>query len=58
MVIAFLKKHGYRAGFTRKSGSNPFFVGSFRIQRALITGSTTLNEFKQHLTVFAESKLE
>ncbi|MFO7494013.1 MAG: polysaccharide deacetylase family protein [Desulfobacterales bacterium] len=58
LVIAFLKKYGYRAGFTRKAGSNPFFVGSFRIQRALITGSTTLNEFKQHLTVFAESKLE
>jgi peptidoglycan/xylan/chitin deacetylase (PgdA/CDA1 family) len=58
MVVAFLKKYGYRGGFTRKSGSNPFFVGSFRIQRALITGSTTLDEFKQHLTVFAESKLE
>lgn len=58
VVVAFLKKYGYRAGFTRKSGSNPFFVGSFRIQRALITGSTTLDEFKQHLTVFAESKLE
>jgi peptidoglycan/xylan/chitin deacetylase (PgdA/CDA1 family) len=58
VVIAFLKKYGYRAGFTRKSGSNPFFVGSFRIQRAFITGSTTLDEFKQHLTVFAESKLK
>lgn len=58
MVVAFLKKYGYRGGFTRKSGSNPFFVGSFGIQRALITGSTTLDEFKQHLTVFAESKLK
>ena len=58
VVVAFLKKYGYRAGFTRKSGSNPFFVGSFRVQRALITGGTTLDEFKQHLTVFAESKLE
>jgi peptidoglycan/xylan/chitin deacetylase (PgdA/CDA1 family) len=58
VVIAFLQKYGYRAGFTRKAGGNPFFIGNFRIRRALITGSTTLNEFKQYLSVFAESKLE
>jgi peptidoglycan/xylan/chitin deacetylase (PgdA/CDA1 family) len=58
VVIALLKKYGYRAGFTRKSGSTPFFAGNYRIQRTMITGDISMDAFKQHLKVFAESKLE
>ena len=58
VVIALLKKYGYRAGFTRKSGSNAFFGGNYRINRVMINGNISLDEFKQYLSVFAESKLE
>jgi peptidoglycan/xylan/chitin deacetylase (PgdA/CDA1 family) len=58
LVIALLKKHGYRAGFTATGKSNPFFVDKFRIHRAEVYGHDDLEAFKQKLKVFAEMEAE
>lgn len=52
LVIALLKKHGYRAAFTATGKSNPFFADEFRIHRSEIYGHDDLETFKEKLTVF------
>lgn len=52
MVIALLKRHGYRAAFTRTPGDNPFFTDPFRIRRSRIRFSQDLTKFKEQLQTF------
>jgi len=58
LVIALLKKHGYRAAFTATGESNPFFADKFRIHRSEIYGHDDMKMFKKKLTVFKGMKLE
>ena len=53
LVVAMARKAGYRAAFTVRRGSNPFFSNNYRIRRSMIFGSYTLKEFKQNLLSFS-----
>ncbi len=58
LVVALLKKHGYRGAVTVKRGGNPFFVQNFRVNRSMIYGEYTLDRFKKNLVVFQEEVLQ
>jgi len=53
VVIALLKKRGFRAAFTVKRGTNPFFENRYRLYRSMIYGGYTLHDFERNLKVFA-----
>jgi peptidoglycan/xylan/chitin deacetylase (PgdA/CDA1 family) len=50
LVIALLKKLGYRGSFTVEKGSNPFFIHHYRIKRSMINGDFDLQDFEKNLT--------
>ena len=52
IVIALLKKEGFRAAFTMQRGSNPFFVNNYMIHRSVIHGGFDMGQFKKNLSVF------
>ena len=58
LIVALLKKEGYRGAFTVKGGTNPFFVNNYSINRSIIRGGLDMNQFKACLSVFAESELK
>jgi len=58
LIIAILKKQGYRAAFTVEGGSNPFFVDKYRIHRSIIHGKHDIESFKKNLSVFQKNKLK
>jgi peptidoglycan/xylan/chitin deacetylase (PgdA/CDA1 family) len=58
LTIAMLKKHGYAAAFTRKRGSNPFFVDNYQIKRSVISGQYNLDRFRQNLAIFRSAELQ
>lgn len=58
LIIELLKKHGYRGAFTVKRGSNPFFAHNYRINRSMIYGDFTLNQFEENVTVFSNEALK
>jgi hypothetical protein len=53
-----LKKHGYRAAFTVKRESNPFFADNYRIHRSPIYGKCDVKKFKKILSVFQNMELK
>ena len=57
LVIAILKKHGYRGAFTLGGESNPFFVDKYRISRSVIYGNFDLEQFKKCVSVFQKTEL-
>ena len=52
LVVALLRKLGYRAAFTVERGSNPFFVDRFRMYRSMIYGEYDLHDFEENLKAF------
>jgi peptidoglycan/xylan/chitin deacetylase (PgdA/CDA1 family) len=58
LTIAMLKKHGYRAGFTRQRGATPFFTHNFKIKRSTIYGHYNLEQFHKNLTTFRPAELK
>jgi len=58
LVIAMLKKHGYRAAFTIGRKPASFFVDKFRINRSVIYGSYDIEQFKKELSAFQKSELK
>jgi len=57
LVIALLKKHGFRGGLTVRRGNNPFFTDNFKVQRSMIYGTYNLNMFKTNLKTFVKEGL-
>jgi len=57
LVIALLKKHGFRGGLTVRRGGNPFFTDNFKVKRAMIYGTYDLNTFKKNLNTFVKEGL-
>ena len=57
LVIALLKKHGFRGGLTVRRGNNPFFTDNFKVQRSMIYGTYNLNTFKTNLKTFVKEGL-
>lgn len=58
LTIALLKKRGYKAAFTRKRGSNPFFTDNYKIKRTTIFGHYDIATFRQHLTFIRSADLK
>jgi peptidoglycan/xylan/chitin deacetylase (PgdA/CDA1 family) len=57
LVVAVAKKLGYRGAFTVERGGNPFFVDAYRIQRSMIYGDFTFQDFKKNLKPFTSQSL-
>jgi len=57
LVIALLKKHGFRGGLTVRRGSNPFFTDNFKVKRAMIYGNYDISKFKKNLNTFVKEGL-
>ena len=57
LVIELAKKIGYRGALTTKRGSNPFFIHNYRVNRSVVYGDLTLNQFERNLTIFQEQGL-
>jgi peptidoglycan/xylan/chitin deacetylase (PgdA/CDA1 family) len=58
LVIAILKKHGYRGAFTLGREPNPFFIDNFRINRSVIYGEYDIEQFKKYVSVFQKIELK
>ncbi len=58
LIIALLKKQGYRGAFTVKRGGNPFFIHNYAINRSMIYGDYTIDQFEKNLTVFSDQALK
>jgi len=58
LIVALLKKHGYRAAFTGNRGDNPFYVDNFKIYRATIGAKDSPTRFDQNLTTFVSADLQ
>lgn len=58
LVIAMLKKHGFRGALTVRRGANPFFADNFRVKRSMIYGTFDLDAFKENLKTFVEEELQ
>ena len=57
LVIALLKRQGYRGGLTVKRDGNSFFVNDYRVNRSMIYGDFDLSQFEKSLVVLAEEAL-
>ena len=58
LVIALLKKHGYRGGFSVKRRGNPFFVNNYTVHRSMIYGDLDLEQFEKNLTISSGKALK
>ena len=57
LVVALLRKLGYRGALTVERGSNPFFIHNYRIKRSMIYGNHDLRVFSNNLTAFSSGDL-
>ena len=51
LVIALARKFGFRAAFTLKNESNPFFINNYLVGRSTVYGNDSLDQFKNNLMV-------
>jgi peptidoglycan/xylan/chitin deacetylase (PgdA/CDA1 family) len=58
MVIAILKRNGFRGAFTVRRGSNPFFINNYTVNRSMIYGDYDLEKFEKALTVFDDGAIK
>jgi peptidoglycan/xylan/chitin deacetylase (PgdA/CDA1 family) len=57
LVIALLKRQGYRGGLTVKRDGIAFFINDYRVNRSMIYGDFDLPQFEKNLVVLAEEAL-
>lgn len=57
LVIAIVKKHGYKTAFTVKRKSNPFYKQNFLLTRAMVFGTHSLSAFAKYLKYFERSRI-
>ena len=58
LLIAFLKKKGYRGGFKVSPGGNPFYTDRFQVKRSVIYGDYDISSFAEKLKIFTKLKLQ
>lgn len=58
LIIALLKKYGFRGAFTVKHGGNPFFVNNYAVNRTMIYGDFDLTQFEKKLDIFSDEALK
>lgn len=54
LVVRILEKNGYKGAFTVSRGGNPFYADKMHINRSVIYGDYTINEFARNLETFKE----
>ena len=52
LVAAMMRREGYRLAFTVERESAPFFSNDYRVGRAMVYGSFSLEDFRNNLTTF------
>lgn len=57
LVIALLKKYGFRGAFTVRRGGNPFFINNYTVNRNMIYGDLDLAQFERNLAAFSDEAL-
>ncbi len=58
IVVAMLKKNGFRGAFTVRQGSSPFFINNYMVNRFMIYGEYDLKKFEKVLTVFDDRAIK
>ena len=58
LLIAFLKKKGYRGGLKVSPGGNPFYTDRFQVKRSVIYGNYDISRFAENLKTFTKQKLQ
>lgn len=58
LMIALLRKHGYRGAFTVQRGGNPFFLNDFLVGRSMIYGDMDIQQFERNLVVLSQEALK
>jgi len=58
MVVAILKRTGFRGAFTVRRGSSPFFINNYMVNRSMIYGEYDLKKFEKVLTVFDDEAIK
>jgi len=57
LVVALIKKHGYKAGFTVNRKSNPFYQSSYLLNRSMVFGTYNINRFIRNLDYFEKTQV-
>ena len=57
LVMDIIEKYGYKAAFTVKRKSNPFYKQSLLLNRAMIFGTFNINRFAKNLNTFEEFRI-
>ncbi|MCP4701569.1 MAG: polysaccharide deacetylase family protein [Gammaproteobacteria bacterium] len=55
LVMDLVEKGGYRGAFTVTRKENPFFVNNYKINRSMIFGTFSIEEFARNLKTFADT---
>lgn len=58
LVIALLRKNGFRGGLTLSGQANPFYTDNYLVSRKPVTADTTLDALGKSLTVFQQSEVQ
>jgi peptidoglycan/xylan/chitin deacetylase (PgdA/CDA1 family) len=58
LLVALLKKHGFRGAFTQEAGGNPFFADNFKLRRTVIGGQDPEARFRQATATFYTTDLK
>lgn len=58
LLIAVLKKKGYRGGVKVAPGANPFYTDRFQVKRSVVYGDYDISRFAEELQTFAPQKLQ
>ena len=58
LLIAYLKKKGYRGGFKVAPGGNPFYADRFQLKRSVIYGDYDISRFAENLKTITRQKLQ
>lgn len=58
VVVAILKRNGFRGAFTVRRGSSPFFINNYMVNRSMIYGEYDLKKFEKILTVFDDRAIK
>jgi len=57
LVMAIVKKHGYKTAFTVNRKSNPFYKQSFLLNRAMVFGDHSISRFSKYLKSFENERI-
>jgi peptidoglycan/xylan/chitin deacetylase (PgdA/CDA1 family) len=58
MVVALLKRYGYRGALTVKRGGSAFFISNYMVNRSMIYGDMDLSRFEKNLAFSSNEALK